>query len=186
MSTTARSILRRVHPRQVVILIGVIGVAIVGQLLLSIGLADGSYQIESLTQQKKQLTREVQQVSEEISTLNSPQSLAERGTQMGMEPSSQVTFLSLTKMAAIGTVDSKGVQVKSGEGSVSNVLLQQLNESGSTTEDAAADSTAEASDELQASGGSAVDPADATVDSTTGDTSAQDDSGRSLPEVSLR
>lgn len=185
MSTKSTSILRRVQPRQVIILLAVIGVAIVGQLLLSIGLADGSYQIESLTQQKKQLTRQVQQVSEEISTLNSPQSLAERGTEMGMEPSTQVTFLSLAKSAAIGTVDSKGVQVKSGDGTVSNVLLQKLNDSGtSSTENTATNSDADG--ELEASGGSAIDPADTTVNSTTGDTSAQEDSGRSLPEVSLR
>jgi len=121
---------RRARPRAVYALTAVIGVfALFGvQLLLSIVLSDGAYQISSLQGQQRQLTREAQALNEDLDLLASPQNLASQAETLGMVVgTSAPTFLRLSdgsvtgqpSAAAAGTAGALG----SDGGLVPNSLL---------------------------------------------------------------
>ncbi|MCD7102055.1 septum formation initiator family protein [Pseudoclavibacter sp. 13-3] len=174
------------------ILATVIAVALAAQLMLSIGLADGGYQINQLQQDQNQVKRERQSLSEQISALQSPQYLSERAKDLGMEPSTQVTFLRLADGQTIGSADSRGAQIASQKGLVNNRMLATLNTSDATSKSSQSDQTKVpqqvSQQELQA--GATADASTSNSSSNTaGDTtstdSAQNDGSR-LPQVTLR
>jgi hypothetical protein len=97
------------------------------QLMLSIVLSDGAYQISSLQAQQTQLSRTEQALAEELDLLASPQSLAQRAEALGMVVGSgSPAFLRLADGALIGTPvaasGSSGVLAPGG-GLVANALL---------------------------------------------------------------
>ena len=77
---------RRARPRIVYALVGVAGLflILVAQLLISIVLSDGAYQISSLQSAQKELVRDQQTLSERQRILESPQNLAGRAASLGM------------------------------------------------------------------------------------------------------
>ncbi|MBK4347750.1 hypothetical protein [Lacisediminihabitans changchengi] len=77
---------RRARPRIVYALVGVAGLflILVAQLLISIVLSDGAYQIASLQSSQKELVRDQQTLSERQRILESPQNLAGRASALGM------------------------------------------------------------------------------------------------------
>jgi hypothetical protein len=77
---------RRARPRMVYALVAVSGlfVILVAQLLLSIVLSQGSYDISALQATHKELSRDQQALSENLRVLQSPQNLAGRAEQLGM------------------------------------------------------------------------------------------------------
>ncbi|HAM27263.1 MAG TPA: hypothetical protein DCP11_11370 [Microbacteriaceae bacterium] len=77
---------RRARPRVVYALVAVAGlfVILISQLLLSIVLSDGSYQISALQASQKELARDQQSLTENLRVLESPQNLAGRAEQLGM------------------------------------------------------------------------------------------------------
>jgi len=77
---------RRARPRIVYALVGVAGLflILVAQLLISIVLSDGAYQISSLQSTQKELVRDQQTLSERQRILESPQNLAGRAASLGM------------------------------------------------------------------------------------------------------
>lgn len=77
---------RRARPTLFSAAVGVAGlfVILVAQLLLSILLSDGAYQISDLQAQHKELARDQQSLSEEINVMQSPQNLAARAGSLGM------------------------------------------------------------------------------------------------------
>ncbi|KAB1658188.1 hypothetical protein [Pseudoclavibacter sp. CFCC 11306] len=181
------------------ILVAVIAVALVAQLMLSIGLADGGYQINQLQQDQNQVKRERQSLSEQISALQSPQHLADRAKELGMEPSTQVTFLRLADGQTIGSADSKGAQIAAQKGLVNNRMLATLDAADATAKPTAGDEAKAPQrvdqQELQAgatadangsdsSSGSADGTAAPSDDSQSGD--AGQDGGSKLPQVTLR
>lgn len=77
---------RRARPRVVYALVAVGGLflILVVQLLLSIVLSNGSYQISSLQSTQKELARDQQTLTESLQVLQSPQNLAARASSLGM------------------------------------------------------------------------------------------------------
>jgi hypothetical protein len=97
------------------------------QLMLSIVLSDGAYQISSLQAQQTQLSRTEQALAEQLDLLASPQSLAQRAEALGMVVGTgSPAFLRLADGALIGTPvaasGSSGVLAPGG-GLVANALL---------------------------------------------------------------
>ncbi len=77
---------RRRRPRIVYAIVAVTGlfVILMAQLLLSIALSDGAYQISSLQNEQKNLARDGQTLTESLNVLQSPQNLAAQATTLGM------------------------------------------------------------------------------------------------------
>jgi hypothetical protein len=81
------------------------------QLLLSIVVSDGAYQIASLQSQEKDLLRTQEDLSEKFDLLSSTQHLAANAAKLGMVPNGSPLFLNLSTGAvagAPGTVDPTG------------------------------------------------------------------------------
>jgi hypothetical protein len=100
---------RRARPRTVyaVIVVGGLFVVLLAQLLLSIGLSDGAYAIQSLQQQQRELERTHQALTEDVDRLSSPQNLARNAQALGMVASASPSFLSLDGSIQ-GTPQAKG------------------------------------------------------------------------------
>jgi hypothetical protein len=120
---------RRARPKSFYAVVAVTALValFLGQLMMSIALSDGAYQISALQAEQKQLSRTSQALSEELSVLSSPQSLAQRAEGLGMVlNSSSPAFLRLADGAVVGTptaaTGSVGVLGASG-GLVANALL---------------------------------------------------------------
>lgn len=81
---------RRARPRAVYAVVTVASVFVIfaAQLLLSIVVADGAYQIEALQAQQKELLRTEQDLGEKFEVLSSTQHLAMQATHLGMVPNS--------------------------------------------------------------------------------------------------
>jgi len=77
---------RRSRPRSFYAIIAVTSVftLLLAQLMLSIVLSDGAYQISALQNEQKQLARTEQALNEDLELLASPQSLATRAESLGM------------------------------------------------------------------------------------------------------
>lgn len=116
---------RRARPRLLPVLVtmGGIGVILLAQLLLSIVLADGAYQISSLQTQKH--TAELQQhaLSETLDLYNSPQHLAANAEALGMVASGNAVYLDAKTGAVTGTATAAGGSLLGAGDQVSNVLL---------------------------------------------------------------
>jgi hypothetical protein len=96
---------RRARPRlaHVLVTLGGVGVILLGQLLLSIWIADGAYQVHSLQSTQTQLQRQQHALSEQLDQLGSPQSIAQRAEQLGMVQSGNPAYLDLATGAVSGT-----------------------------------------------------------------------------------
>jgi hypothetical protein len=81
------------------------------QLLLSIVVSDGAYQIAALQTQQKELARTQQDLIERLDLRNATQHLAASAAALGMVPGSRPQFLDITTgsvTSAPGTIDSFG------------------------------------------------------------------------------
>ncbi|MDH6180813.1 hypothetical protein M2152_000995 [Microbacteriaceae bacterium SG_E_30_P1] len=81
------------------------------QLLLSIVVSDGAYQITALQAQQKELMRQENALSERLDLLGSTQHLAANAANLGMVPGASPLFLDVSSggiAAAPGTVDPAG------------------------------------------------------------------------------
>ena len=97
---------RRSRPRSFYATIAVTSVftLLLAQLLLSIVLSDGAYQISSLQNEQKQLARTQQALDEQLDLLASPQSLAARAEAIGMVLGTNApVFLRLSDGVVTGT-----------------------------------------------------------------------------------
>lgn len=118
---------RRARPRMLPALVTIGGIAVIllAQLLLSIVIADGAYQVSSLQSAKHDAQLQQHALSEQLDLLASPQHLAANAEALGMVASGNGLYLD----AKTGTVSGSG----SGSGAggsilgsgdqVSNVLL---------------------------------------------------------------
>jgi hypothetical protein len=107
---------RRARPRLVYAAVTVAGLfaILIAQLLLSIMVSDGAYQIAALQGVQKELSRDQQTLSEQLHVLQSPQHLAANAESLGMVANSSTAFLRL----ADGKVIGKAVAAKATSGSV--------------------------------------------------------------------
>ncbi|WP_258046069.1 hypothetical protein [Leifsonia shinshuensis] len=95
---------RRARPRTVYAITAVSSllVIVVAQLLLSIGVSQGAYQLSSLQTQQTQLQRSYQAASEDLNRLTSPQNLAANANALGMVSNSNPAYLRLSDGAVLG------------------------------------------------------------------------------------
>jgi len=109
---------RRARPRLVHVLVtlGGIGVILLGQLLLSIWIADGAYQVHALQTEQVQLQRSQRALGEQLDQLGSPQSVAARAEQLGMVSSGNPAYLDLATGAVSGTPSAGDTGVIAGTG----------------------------------------------------------------------
>lgn len=134
---------RRARPRIYAALtaIGGIIVILLGQLLMSIALADGAYQIASLQREQRDLVREQHAAEESLEQLSSTQNVVQNAAALGMVPSGDPVFLDVATGAALGSArGSTGQVVGAGGNLIGNVLLAD----GSTMLDPAAIDAAKA------------------------------------------
>ncbi|MET1043457.1 MAG: hypothetical protein ABWX59_04965 [Microbacteriaceae bacterium] len=96
---------RRARPRTVYALATIAGVfaILIAQLLISIVLSDGAYQISALQTEQKELGRTAGTLTEELDVLNSPQHLAASAESLGMVSNANPAFLRLADGAVLGT-----------------------------------------------------------------------------------
>ena len=150
----APRIRRAARPRVRYALVAVTGIfaILLAQLLLSMVVSEGAYQIQALQSANKELGRDVQQLTEKQQTLSSTQNLVAQAAALGMVNDPNRVFLRLSDGAVLGTpvpasADNAAV---TNDGLVSNALVQGLPVAAA----AEAESSAGA-----ASGASAEDPA---------------------------
>jgi cell division protein FtsB len=107
---------RRARPRLAYSLIIIAGLfaVLASQLLLSIALADGAYQISALQAQQKELSRAQQSITEELNVLESPQNLAARAESLGLVSNTSAVYLNLANGAVMGSPSA----AQAGAGSV--------------------------------------------------------------------
>jgi hypothetical protein len=116
---------RRARPRLLpaLVTIGGIGVILLAQLMLSIVLADGAYQISSLQTQKHDAELQQHALSETLDLYNSPQHLAANAEALGMVASGNAVYLDATTGAVTGTGTAAGGSLLGAGDQVGNVLL---------------------------------------------------------------
>lgn len=95
---------RQARPRIVYALSAVAGMAtiVVAQLLLSVGISQGAYEISSLQSAKVELGRTAEGVSEELVRASSPQNLAANAEALGMVANANPVYLRLSDGAVLG------------------------------------------------------------------------------------
>jgi hypothetical protein len=112
---------------------GLFGLFLV-QLLLSIVIAGGAYQISDLQVQQRELVREQDALVETLNLMASPQSVAAKAESLGMVlGTSTPAFLRLADGAVVGAAgtNASGGAAFGSQGSlVPNVLLSQLAAAG--------------------------------------------------------
>ncbi|MGD8195996.1 hypothetical protein ACEXQB_016015 [Herbiconiux sp. P18] len=119
---------RRARPKiayAAVVVTGVLAI-VVTQLLLSIGLSDGAYEISSLQQSQKELDRTNQVLSEQYDSLSSPQHLAASAEALGMVANSTPVYLRLSDGAVLGSpapASASNPTVSGGQLLIPNSLL---------------------------------------------------------------
>jgi hypothetical protein len=105
--------LARPRPIYAVILVGGLFVLFIAQLLLSIVVSNGAYQISTLQGQQRDLTRTADALSEKDDLLASPQALGEAADKLGMGMTSRTpAFVDLES----GKVVGKAREASSGNG----------------------------------------------------------------------
>jgi hypothetical protein len=100
---------RQARPRSfyAVVTLSSVFAVLLAQLLLSIVLSSGAYQISGLQAQQKQLSRTEQALSEQLDLLASPQSLATKAESLGMVVSATApVFLRLSDGTVVGAAAS--------------------------------------------------------------------------------
>lgn len=116
---------RRARPRLLpaLITIGGIGVILLAQLLLSIVIADGAYQISGLQSAKHDAVLQQHALSEQLDLLASPQHLAANAEALGMVASGNAVYLDATTGAVTGNGSAVGGSMLGAGDQVGNVLL---------------------------------------------------------------
>jgi hypothetical protein len=79
-----------------------VGAIVVAQLLLSVGISQGAYEISALRASQVELGRTADSVSEELIRVSSPQSLAANAESLGMVSNSNAAYLRLSDGAVLG------------------------------------------------------------------------------------
>jgi hypothetical protein len=95
---------RRARPRALYAVVAVASLLaiVVAQLLLSIGISQGAYQLDTLQGKETTLQRSLQAASEDLSRISSPQNLAANANALGMVSNSNPAYLRLSDGAVLG------------------------------------------------------------------------------------
>jgi hypothetical protein len=117
---------RRRRPRVVYALVTIagIGVILLAQLLMSIVLADGAYQISGLQTEQRELLRQEHALTESLQVWSSTQNLAANAEGLGMVASGNPVFLDLATGQVSGTGTAAGGTLIGSQGNlIGNSLL---------------------------------------------------------------
>lgn len=116
---------RRARPRIFYALTAVAGIAaiIVAQLLLSVGISQGAYEISSLQSSQAELGRTAASLNEDLVRVSSPQSLAANAEGLGMVSNSNPVYLRLSDGAVLGAPASASGSQAGAASLVPNALL---------------------------------------------------------------
>lgn len=119
----------RQRPRIVYAAVAIGGIAIIAlaQLLLSIGLSDGAYQISSLQSEQKDLARTNQALTEQLTAFSSPQNLVQNAQALGMVSNGNTVYLRLSDGAVLGSptpASAANAPISANQALVPNSLLQ--------------------------------------------------------------
>lgn len=104
----APAVRRRPRLAHAVLTLAGIGVILLGQLALSIALADGTYRISSLQAAQVELERSQNALTEQLDLAGSTQSLIARAAELGMVASGSPVFLDLVAGTATGSAKAAG------------------------------------------------------------------------------
>ncbi|MDQ0895863.1 hypothetical protein [Agromyces ramosus] len=143
----------RAKPRlgYAIIALGGVALIVVAQLLLSIAVTQGAYEIDGYQMDQAALALEEQKLSEDLDRLESPQYLAMNAESLGMVPNADPVYLRLSDGAVLGQPTAAGGGAASGP-LVPNLLITDVplvteQQSGQTADGgvpgAAADSAAQ-------------------------------------------
>lgn len=163
---------RRARPRMLPALVTIGGIAVIllAQLLLSIVIADGAYQVSSLQSAKHDAQLQQHALSEQLDLLASPQHLAANAEALGMVASGNGLYLDAKTGAVSGSGSGAGGSILGSGDQVSNVLLDgtplvapNTTAPGSTTTSSGSATTTDARGGAQSStdagaGGAGQDP----------------------------
>jgi hypothetical protein len=96
---------RRARPRLLaaVAVVGGLFSILAAQLLLTIATSEGAYQIQDLQSQQVELSRDEQQLQEQLAVLDAPQHLASEAQAMGMVPNASIAYLRLSDGDVLGS-----------------------------------------------------------------------------------
>jgi hypothetical protein len=116
---------RRARPKIVYALSAVTGVAaiVVAQLLLSVGISEGAYEVSRLQASQVELGRTAESVTEDLVRASSPQSLAANAEALGMVSNSNPVYLRLSDGAVLGAPSSATGSQADAASLVPNALL---------------------------------------------------------------
>jgi len=116
---------RLARPRLAYSLIIIAGLfaVLASQLLLSIALADGAYQISALQAEQKEVSRAQQSVTEDLNVLQSPQNLAARAESLGLVSNNNAVYLNLANGAVLGSPEAARAGAGSVIGANGNLLI---------------------------------------------------------------
>ena len=159
---------RRARPRMLpaLVTIGGIGAILLAQLLLSIVIADGAYQITGLQSAKHDAVLQQHALSEQLDLLASPQHLAANAEALGMVASGSAVYLDARTGAVSGTGSADGGSMLGSGDQVGNVLLTgtalvtpSSTGSGTTTTTSTTDASGDSQSSTDAgTGGAGQDP----------------------------
>lgn len=95
---------KRARPRVFYALssLAAMGAIVIAQLLLSVGISQSAYEIETLQDRQVELGRTAESVGEELVRASSPQSLAANAAALGMVSNSNPVYLRLSDGAVLG------------------------------------------------------------------------------------
>lgn len=118
------------------VVIGGVLAIVIAQLMLSVGLSQGAYEIESLQSSQKELDRTNQTLSEQMDKLSSPQNLASQAETLGMVSNSAPVYLRLSDGAVLGspTPAAATSTVTGGGNLIANSLLTPPTAPAGTTD----------------------------------------------------
>jgi hypothetical protein len=116
---------RQMRPRIVYALSATAGVSVVvvAQLLLSVGISQGAYELSTLRVNKIELGRTSDSVREDLVRVSSPQSLAANAEALGMVSDSNPAYLRLSDSAVLGAPSSATGVAGASANLVPNALL---------------------------------------------------------------
>ncbi|MEO6201066.1 MAG: hypothetical protein ABIX44_07870 [Cryobacterium sp.] len=119
---------RKARPRIIYALTASAGMAaiVIAQLLLSVGISQGAYEISTLQASQVELGRTAESLSEDLVKVSSPQNLAANAAALGMVSNSNPAYLRLSDGAVLGAPGAAAgtPEARSGAaGLVPNALL---------------------------------------------------------------
>lgn len=96
--------IRRARPRLAYAVVALVSIGVIAmiQLLLSIAMTQGAYELDAQLLRQAELQREQQKLADDLDRLESPQFLAANAEALGMVPNADPVYLRLSDGAVLG------------------------------------------------------------------------------------